>query len=97
MLNFSLTLIDSEVGGGGELVRLEGVHSGHDGDAGDLALRPVRLLRRELERAARRITVATDGITAAPLSSLIDLEKFSLPQKDTLHTGLGKQVLPRLR
>ena len=80
ILKFSHTLIDPEVGGSSELVRLEGVHSWHDGDAGDLALRPVRLLRRELERAASRVAVASDGVAAAPLSSLIDLVKFSLPQ-----------------
>ena len=79
MVSNSLTLIDSEVGGSGEFLRLERVHAGYDSDTRDFALRLVRLLRRELERRARRVALPSDGVAAAPLAGLIDLMLRDFP------------------
>ena len=87
---FSLTFVDPEIGRSGELVRFERVYPGHDGDAGDLALRPVRLLRRELEGAACRVAGAPDGIAATLLIGLIDLMRCTRLVFNNLDSKLRK-------
>lgn len=67
------TFSKAEVRRSREFLRLERIDAGDDCGASDLALRLVRLLRRELERSADDVPPAANGGSAVPLARLVHL------------------------